>query len=468
MKKFLRTLLVMAMALLMVAMTACAKNAPAEEAAPEEEANQGETPAEETAGNESLLGTEPVTITFWHSASDEAGVLMDKYVSDFNANNEYGITVNAIYQGQYSDATTMLKTILSAENYKELPDVMQLDATGKVTYFDSGKAFTIDDAIKAYADDSFLDSYLNVALSNWQYSGIQLGLPFATSTTVTYYNKDLLAKAGWDHAPATFSEVIALQNDMKAAGLSQVALQSVPNTPTLANWIGQLNSYVVNNDNGSEAAASELACIDNGALATFLTEWKAMYDAGALKNEQSSTDAFVAGDVALMTSSSSAISSITEKVNGAFEVGVSNYIKVNDAAADGATVSGSCLVMFDSGEALRKEASWYFLQYLTSANVQADFAAGTGYIPCNAAALETDAYKAAVEATPAYKTVYDQLTNTPASMRSVTVGPSKDFYYAIMQCVSDMLEQGQTVDETVEIMSDELSNLLNEYIRNNQ
>ena len=462
MKKFLRTLLVMAMALLMVAMTACAKNAPAEEA------NQGETPAEETAGTESLLGTEPVTITFWHSASDEAGVLMDKYVSDFNANNEYGITVNAIYQGQYSDATTMLKTILSAENYKELPDVMQLDATGKVTYFDSGKAFTIDDAIKAYADDSFLDSYLNVALSNWQYSGIQLGLPFATSTTVTYYNKDLLAKAGWDHAPATFSEVIALQNDMKAAGLSQVALQSVPNTPTLANWIGQLNSYVVNNDNGSEAAASELACIDNGALATFLTEWKAMYDAGALKNEQSSTDAFVAGDVALMTSSSSAISSITEKVNGAFEVGVSNYIKVNDAAADGATVSGSCLVMFDSGEALRKEASWYFLQYLTSADVQADFAAGTGYIPCNAAALETDAYKAAVESTPAYKTVYDQLTNTPASMRSVTVGPSKDFYYAIMQCFSDMLEQGQTVDETVEIMSDELSNLLNEYIRNNQ
>lgn len=56
---------------------------------------------------------------------------MDKYVSDFNANNEYGITVNAIYQGQYSDATTMLKTILSAENYKELPDVMQLDATRK-------------------------------------------------------------------------------------------------------------------------------------------------------------------------------------------------------------------------------------------------------------------------------------------------------------------------------------------------
>lgn len=56
------------MALLMVAMTACADAR--REAAPAEEANQGgRRPAEETAGTESLLGTEPVTITFWHSAS---------------------------------------------------------------------------------------------------------------------------------------------------------------------------------------------------------------------------------------------------------------------------------------------------------------------------------------------------------------------------------------------------------------
>lgn len=53
---------------------------------------------------------------------------MDKYVSDFNANNEYGITVNAIYQGQYSDATTITQDHTFRENYKELPDVMQLDA----------------------------------------------------------------------------------------------------------------------------------------------------------------------------------------------------------------------------------------------------------------------------------------------------------------------------------------------------
>ena len=420
---------------------------------------------DEPAG--SLLGTQDVTITFWHCASDDAGVLMDKYIEDFNANNEYGITVNAIYQGQYSDATTLLKTMLSGGNYDELPDLMQMDATGKMTYYNSGKAYTVDDALADYPDDALLGSYLTGALGNWQFSGIQLGLPFATSTTVTYYNKDLLAQAGWDEAPDTFADVIALYQDMQKAGMTQRVFQSVPNTPSMANWIGQLGSYVVNESNGADGTATELACIDNGALATFLTEWKAMYDAGALLNENSSSDLFVAGDVVLMTNSSSNVASVLEKVGGSFEVGVSNYLRVNEDASHGATVSGSCLAMFDSGDALRKEAAWYFMQYLTSAGVQADFAANTGYIPSNTAALEDETYKAITAEYPQYVVAFDQLTNTPADMRSVTVGPSTDFYYAIMQCTADMLEYTQTVEETVEILSDELNGLLAEYVRNN-
>lgn len=463
MKKFLVLFLAIAMVFSLVACSQQPAEQPADTTAP---ADTNE-PADSAEPAGPVLGSEPVTITFWHSASDDAGILMDKYVADFNANNEYGITVNAIYQGQYSDATTLLKTILSAENYDELPDVMQLDATGKVTYFNSGKAYTVDDAIADNAADGILDNYMEAALANWQFSGAQLGLPFATSTSITYYNADLLAQAGWDHAPATFAEVIALYNDMQTAGMTQKVLQSVPNTPSLANWLGQLGSYVVDQNNGSEGTAENLACIDNGALATFLTEWKAMYDAGALLNENSSSDAFIAGDVVMMVNSSSNISTNAAKINGAFEMGVSKYLRVNDAASDGATVSGSCVVMFDSEDALRKAASWEFIQYLASADVQADFAANTGYIPANKASMDTDAYKAALAATPALEIPFEQLSATPADMRSVTVGPSTDFYYAIMEASSDMLAQNMTVEETVEIMSDELGNLLYEYVRNN-
>lgn len=478
MKKLLALVLAMAM---MLALVACggnnssknntANNSTNNTTANDTADNTANDTADDTTTNEPAapqLGSEPVEITFWHSASDEAGILMDKYVQEFNANNEYQITVNAIYQGQYSDATTLLRTMLSGENYDELPDVMQMDATGKMTYYNSGKAYTVDQAIADFADESFLDSYLAGALGNWQFAGTQLGLPFATSTTVTYYNMDLLAQAGWDKAPDTFADVIALYEDMQAADMTAKVYQAVPNTPTLANWIGQLGSYVVNEQNGSAGTASELDCIDNGALETFMTEWKAMYDAGALLNEASSIDLFIAGDIAVYTSSSSNVTSVLAKVGGAFEVGVSNYLRVNDSASYGATVSGSCVTMFDSGDAMKKAAAWEFVKYLTGAAVQADFGAGTGYIPAHMDALADPTYVALTEEYPQYTVAFDQLSATPADMRSVTVGPTIDFYYAIQDGVSGMLADDLDPAEATEFMAEDLQLLLDDYIRNNQ
>ena len=44
--------------------------------------------AEQTAATQDVaLGSQAVEITFWHSASDEAGVLMDKYIKAFNETN---------------------------------------------------------------------------------------------------------------------------------------------------------------------------------------------------------------------------------------------------------------------------------------------------------------------------------------------------------------------------------------------
>ena len=64
------------------------------------------------------------------------------------------------------------------------------------------------------------------------------------------------------------------------------------------------------------------------------------------------------------------------------------FLRVNEEASYGATVSGSCLVMFDSGVELRKQAATVFVQYLAGAEVQADYAANTGYIPGNKEAME--------------------------------------------------------------------------------
>lgn len=416
-------------------------------------------------------GAETTQITFWHSMSDNAGVLLEKYIEAFNATvgKEKGIEVELVFQGSYADATTKMNSMLNANQLATLPDVMQLDATGKVSYYASGVAYTVDQAKKD--DPAFdTDALLDAAMGNWNFAGTQLGLPFAASTTVLFYNKSLLDSVNLP-APETFEDIIALAAALPQrteTGAELVPYAALPNTPTLANWLGQLNSFVVNHKNGSEASATQLACIENGALADFLTEWKKMYDAGALKNTGASSDAFVAGQLALYTSSSSNVTSLLNKIGGSFEMGVAFYPKVKDDASFGATVSGSCLVMFDKQDEMKKAAARELLLYLTGAPVQADFAVGTGYIPVHEQAVNEAVYQQLLQEYPQYQVGLEQLAVTPADMRSVTVGPSTDFYYAIQNCVSDMLEYGDDVETTVEIMADELGGLLYQYAQANQ
>ena len=122
--------------------------------------------------------------------------------------------------------------------------------------------------------------------------------------------------------------------------------------------------------------------------------------------------------------------------------------------------------MFDHGDA-RKAAAWEFVQYLTGAQVQADFARGTGYLPSNTAAVESDAWQALIAEYPQYEVGLRQLMDTPDTMRSVTVGPAKDFYYAIIDDISAMLEDDLTVEETVDQMASDLGGMLEQYARAN-
>lgn len=408
------------------------------------------------------LGSEPVTITVWHCCTEEADTAFQAMVDSFNASNKYQITVNPIFQGQYTDARTLMQSVVQAENWEGLPDMMQLDATGKAAYIESGRAFTIDDAI-VYFNDDIRNQYLAGAMGNWQLGGVQLGLPFATSTTITFYNADLLKKAGWDHCPDTFADVIKLAADMKKAGLTQTCYQDVPNTPSLANWLGQLGSYMMDNAN----EGSKLACIDNGALKTFLAAWKSMYDAGALANKGSSSSEFIAGNVAIFTNSTSNITSLNDKIGGKFELGASTFLRVNDKASYGATLSGSCMVMFDSKNDLKKAATWEFLKFITNAENQAAFGAATGYTPAHVDSANTVVYKNYLAKYPQNAVVSKQLADTPADMRGAAPHSSVNynFYMGIMNEVQAFLNENKTVDAATKSLGDLLQGLLDQAAR---
>lgn len=401
----------------------------------------------------------PLTLTFWHCMTENAGVMLEEQVKVFNdtLGKENGIRVQAVYQGAYTDATTKMNNMLSSSQESLLPDVMQMDATGKVNYLSSGTAYTVDQAVLDGLDISAL---LPAALGNWQLNGVQLGVPFATSTTVMYYNKTLLQQKG-AQVPETFQDIAALAPVFAEDNISVYA--DLPNTPSLANWMGQLGSFLTDNENGNTGSATALSCVENGALLTFLTEWKSLYQSGALENAAGSLERFAAGQIVFICASSSKAAGLRDAIGDRFEMGIAQFPRVNEEAMKGSTASGSCLVMFDKGDDQLKKAARLFVSYMTGAPVQANVAVATGYIPANGDSISDAAYQALLQEFPDYGVSLLQLTETPGSMRSVTVGPAKDFYYAIQNNVSDMLTYDLTPEETVSLLETELNGLLYQY-----
>jgi len=428
---------------------------------------------------ETTQTTGPVTIRFWHSMADEAGIAFDEYVKEFNAGPGAAkqITVEAVFQGQYADATAKLRPLLQTRQVNTLPDVMQIDATGVMDYLNTDYAFTVDDALAA--DKSYdLKQLMDAPLKAWNYGGKQLGLPVSASTTVMYYNKSLLDAAGIRNPPTTFDEIIEVSRRLPAVNPNNqklTAFAQQPNTPLLANWIGQIPgrgvgaSYVVDNRNGRDGNATKLVCDTEGTLLTFLRAWKSMYTAGALLDVSDSlTNLFLTQQIAFFTSSTSAITSLLNQIGGRFELGCTYFPKVNSTAKYGATVSGAALFMFNKGDKAKTAAAWEFVKFMCSANIQARFGAATGYTPVNLSSAKEKTYADHIAKYPQAEVGTKQLSETSPDMMGVVVGPSRNFYYEIVNQVSAMLKENKTPEETVRTMSTALNRLLEDYAEANR
>ncbi len=475
--------LVLALMMALTVLAGCGgKTEPDKTPDPQPSTNEPSTPAPDTNTNEPVptpAERGPQKIVMWHGMSNDAGELLEQFVKEFNEGpgKELQIEVESIYQGSYSDLSTKFRTVLQSEQYDQLPDIIQIDATGIVDYINCDYAYTVQDAM-AKDTDFDLSGYMSAAVTAWNYDGIQYGMPFPASTTVMYYNKTLLDEAGVTTAPTTFAEITAAHEKLPAVnadGAELVTFAQVPNTPTLANWIGQIPgkdadaSYVVNNKNGRTGTATELVCDQDGTLATFLTEWKAMYDAGAVKNLGSGlSDMFFAGQMVFFTTSTSNLNTLLTSIDGRFELGCTYYPRVNADANYGATIAGACMCMLNVNDDNKASAAWDFLKYLESADIQARFSMGTGYFAVNNAATELAEYKQFLVEYPQFQASIDQVNATSPDMMGVTVGPSRDFYLTIQDIITMMLEDDMSVEDTVEEMSDTLNAMLYQYNITNQ
>ncbi len=342
----------------------------------------------------SLAGAQGTSIDFWYAISGKAGETLQSMIQEFNATNDYGITVNGTFSGSYGDTAQKVLAALAANS---------LPAGGLVP---AGPLWTCREG--NYLLEEFMggpeglseEYFFPVLLDYNRYGGHLCSLPFNNSTMVMFYNKDLMAQAGLDPAapPQTWDELL----DQARAVVKAVPGSIGVEVRDEAWW---LKALILQNAGSIVTADASAPAFQEEAGVQAMEYWKTLIDEGLMPPAQHdvSRDLFIAGRTAFLMASTATLGTVAG--GAAFDYGTD---LLPGKVERGSTVGGAALVIFPSTEA-KQLATWRFLKWLTSAENSARFTVETGYVPIGPDAAASETVQSLIREQPAYAAGFDQL-----------------------------------------------------------
>ena len=404
-------------------------------------------------------GTE---ISFWHSMGGVNGQAIDTLVEKFNSENEYGITVNAQYQGEYDDSLNKLK---SAQIGNMGADLVQVYEIGSRFMIESGWIIPMQEMIDA---DKYDMSSIEPNLAAYYTIDDQLySMPFNSSTPIMYYNKDMFEKAGITEVPDSL-EAIEKTGDqlLEKGGAGEVISLGIYGW-FFEQFMGKQGLDYANNGNGRTEAATAVAFDENGGAANILTAWKSLYDKGYAPNVGKGGDAgladFSAGKSAITLGSTASLKQILQDVNGKFEVGTAYFPKVKSSDEGGVSIGGASLWALNNEDPKKARATWEFVKFLVSAESQAYWNAQTGYFTVTIDAHEEPVFKENIEKYPQFQTAIDQLHDSSPKYVGALLSVFPEARATVESQIESLLNGDQDVDETVSKLAESINKSIEEY-----
>lgn len=330
-------------------------------------------------------------ISFWHGMGGELGQKTDEIVAKFNASqDEY--EVKPVYKGNYAETMT---AAIAAFRGKQQPHMVQVFEVGTASMMAAKGAVRPVYEIMQEAGVPLDSKRMLPAVASY-YSdskGNLLSMPFNSSTTVLYYNKDAMRKAGLDPAkfPATWPGVEEVARKIKDSGACKYGL-----TTGWQSWV-QLESFsawhnvpFASNENGYTGLDTKLLFnspihVRHIDFLNKLLKEKVFVYVGR-KSEAINT--FASGEAGILLNSTGSYAAI--KAGAKFEWGVAMIPYWPDVqGAPQNTLIGGATIWALAGHSKKEEKGVaLFLDYLLRPEVQADFHQSTGYLPVTLEAYE--------------------------------------------------------------------------------
>ena len=415
--------------------------------------------AVEMADADDVDGT---TITFWHSMGGVNGQAIDTLVKKFNDENEYGIKVEAQYQGEYDDSLNKLK---SAQIGNMGADLVQVYEIGTRFMMESGWIVPMQEMVDAdQYDVSEIEPNLAAyyTIDNKLYS-----MPFNSSTPIMYYNKDMFEKAGITEIPDSLEAIDQIGDQLLSKGGAGEVMSLGIYGWFFEQLIGEQGLDYANNGNGREEAATAVDFDQNGAAKNILTAWQKLNQDGYAPVVGKGGDAgladFSSGKSAITLGSTASLKQILQDVNGKFEVGTAYFPKVSSSDEGGVSIGGASLWALNNNDPKKLRATWEFVKFLISPESQAYWNAETGYFPVTTKAHDEQVFKDNIAQYPQFQTAIDQLHDSSPEYCGALLSVFPEARATVESEIESMLNGKEDVDTAVQKMSDSINKAITDY-----
>ena len=393
----------------------------------------------------------PVEITMWHSTVEQNLKTLEALTAQFNS-SQTDVRVRLVSQIDYEETFTKYKAGLSSG---DLPDIAFLQADDQQQMIDTQTVLPA--SVCAKADKYSFSDFLPRVMSYFTVQGTTYAMPFAVSGPVLYYNKKAFTAAELDpdKPPTTLDEVRTASEKLKSSGAVTKAGFGLKVEPGFfSHWTAMAGKLFVNPNNGRTARATTAAFNSKTGREIFTWMSGMVADGLAVTNPDSGSSAFDNllgignGSHAMAVDTSASLGTVKAVLGGGgfpnVDLGVAPM--PGPSGNGGVLVSGGAMYMINRSAPEKQAAAWEYLKFLDSAETQAAWAVGTGYLPIRESAAESKTMTDFWAANPEFKVAYDQLVggnDTPAAAGAV-IGPSSLVNDIVRDAENAMFLQGTT------------------------
>ena len=357
-------------------------------------------------------------ILWWHAMDGRLGEKVNEIADGFNA-SQSDYVLKPVYKGNYTETMTQA---IGAFRSKQPPHIVQVFEVGTATMMGArGAIYPVFELMashgKGFDQDAYLKSVTGYYADN---DGNMLSMPFNSSTPVLYYNMDAFAKAGIDGPPRTWDELEDAARKLQAAGYMCGFTTGWQSWVHIENFGAWHNIPLGTKNNGFAGFDTEFTFNDADRVRHIgnMARWQKekIFDYGGRRSD--SAPKFYTEECAMYMNSSAAYAGI--KANAKFPFGVSQlpYYPDVDGAPQNTIIGGATLWVFQGHGDDEYKGVAAFFDYLSRADVQADWHQFTGYLPITYAAYELSQDQGFYDENPGTDVAIVQMTGkdpTPSS-----------------------------------------------------